>query len=665
MGVLFLCLLRRCLLLLLVADGHEDMAGSLGDAVAAALGARLKTLERHGLLDENPFHLQLVDVGAVVVLGVGDRRFQNFLYDVRALLRTEGEQIERLFHRQPADLVGDEPPLLGRQPHPVKRCAGFHGLLLLLAAGGGCRRRGGARRGGTGGARRGRRSGGCVRSSGPRRGRGFQKLLVCHSVALEDARQRELAELVSDHVLGDVHGDVLLAVMDGDRQPDEIREDRRAPRPGLDRALLVRGARRVDLFHQVVVHEWTLLDRASHGLALVSLLVPELDDHAARALVLARLVALGQHPPGAYRILPCRGLSLAAAMRVVDRIHRDPTDRGPQSAPADVPGLADRFQAVLLVADFADGGAAIHVYFADLPGTQAHLGVAALAGEKLHRGAGRARELRAPTRLHLDAVNRGADRNVPERQRIARLDRRLHARQKLHSGREALGGDDVAAFAVGVTEQREVCAPVRIVFQPLDLRGDTVLVAAEIDDAVMLLVAAPLVAHGDMAVDVAARLLRLLLDQRLVRPAFVQVRVYQLDELPPAGRCGFDFDERHGLLRSLEADLLPLGERDVGLFPLAAVSDVAPKALFLAPDVGDLDRFHLGLEHELDRSLDFGLGRVGRDAENVLVVLFPYEGALLRDLRREQHLHQPLLRRARVHFRISSNFVIAFFVRIT
>src|SRR6266568_1074468 len=325
------------------------------------------------------------------------------------------------------------------------------GLLLLLAArGGGCRRRGGARRRG---ARRGRRSGGCVRSAGPRRGCGFKKLLVGHSVALED-----------------VHGDVLLAVMDGDRQPDEIREDGGAPRPGLDRALLVRGARRVDLFLQVVVHEWTLLDRASHGLALVSLLVPELDDHAARALVLARLVALGQHPPGAYRILPCRGLSLAAAMRVVDRIHRDPTDRGPHSAPADAPGLADRFQAVLLVADFADGGAAIHVYFADLAGTQAHLGVAALAREKLHRGARSASELRALARLHFDAVNRGAHRYVSERQRVAGLDRRLRPRQELRSGRKALGGDDIAAFAVGVTQQREVRASIGIVFQPLDLR---------------------------------------------------------------------------------------------------------------------------------------------------------------------------------------------------
>jgi len=38
-----------------------------------------------------------------------------------------------------------------------------------------------------------------------------------------------------------------------------------------------------------------------------------------------------------------------------------------------------------------------------------------------------------------------------------------------------------------------------------------------------------------MAVDVAAGLLRLLLDQGLIRPALVQIRIYELDELPAAG----------------------------------------------------------------------------------------------------------------------------------
>jgi len=44
-------------------------------------------------------------------------------------------------------------------------------------------------------------------------------------VALEDARHREFTELVSHHVLGHVHRDVLLAVVHGHRQPDEVRDD--------------------------------------------------------------------------------------------------------------------------------------------------------------------------------------------------------------------------------------------------------------------------------------------------------------------------------------------------------------------------------------------------------------------------------------------------------
>src|SRR3989441_7704440 len=234
-------------------------------------------------------------------------------------------------------------------------------------------------------------------------------------------------------------------------------------------------ARRADFLHQMVVHEGTLLDRASYGLALVSLLVRELDDHAACALVLAGLVALGQPPPGAYGILPRRGLSLAAAVRVVDRIHRDAAHGGPHAAPADAPGLADRFEAVLLVANFADGGAAVDVHLTNLARTQPHLRVAALSRKQLDRGARSARELCAPAWLHLDAVNRRADRDIPQRQGIPRFDRRLYPGHELRAGSHTLGRDDVAALAVGVAEQGDVRAPVRIVFEALDLGRNTVL----------------------------------------------------------------------------------------------------------------------------------------------------------------------------------------------
>src|SRR3712207_4944077 len=49
---------------------------------------------------------------------------------------------------------------------------------------------------------------------------------------------RELTEPVPDHVLGHVDRDVLLAVVHGDRVPDEVREDDAGTRPGLQHPLL-------------------------------------------------------------------------------------------------------------------------------------------------------------------------------------------------------------------------------------------------------------------------------------------------------------------------------------------------------------------------------------------------------------------------------------------
>ena len=79
-----------------VADGHVDVARALADAIAAALGARTKALQRGTLLDVDRLDLQLVDVGAVVVLGIGDRRLERLLDDAGGLARREGEDVQRL-----------------------------------------------------------------------------------------------------------------------------------------------------------------------------------------------------------------------------------------------------------------------------------------------------------------------------------------------------------------------------------------------------------------------------------------------------------------------------------------------------------------------------------------------------------------------------------------
>src|SRR5262245_13392561 len=86
-------------------------------------------------------------------------------------------------------------------------------------------------------------------------------------VALEDARRRELAELVPDHVLGDVDRNVLVAVVDAERQPDELRQDGRSPAPDLDHFRTAGRARGIRLLQQITVDKRAFPYRAGHSLA--------------------------------------------------------------------------------------------------------------------------------------------------------------------------------------------------------------------------------------------------------------------------------------------------------------------------------------------------------------------------------------------------------------
>src|SRR5690242_6978756 len=77
-------------------------------------------------------------------------------------------------------------------------------------------------------------------------------------VAVENPRRRELAELVSDHFLGDHHRHVLLAVVDAKGEPDELRQDGRTPAPDLDHVMPARRTRRFCLLQQIAVDKRAL-----------------------------------------------------------------------------------------------------------------------------------------------------------------------------------------------------------------------------------------------------------------------------------------------------------------------------------------------------------------------------------------------------------------------
>src|SRR4029078_9616468 len=117
----------------------------------------------------------------------------------------------------------------------------------------------------------------------------------------------------------------------------------------------------------------------------VQLLLPALHDELVRALVVARLEALGRLVPRRHRVTAARGLAFATAQRVIDRVHRDAAHVRALAQPAAATGLADRDVLVIDVADLADRPEALHVDLADLARRHLHRRVGAFLGDQLHR----------------------------------------------------------------------------------------------------------------------------------------------------------------------------------------------------------------------------------------------------------------------------------------
>src|SRR5258708_3675914 len=183
------------------------------------------------------------------------------------------------------------------------------------------------------------------------------------------------------------------------------------------------------------------------------LLVPAADDHLVRALVVAGLVALGRHAPRRRRMAAAGGAPLAAAHRVVDRVHRHAAVVRAAAQPALAPRLAEGDVLVIEVADLADRGVALDVHPPHLARGQLDLRPAAVARHQLRAGAGAAHHLAALAELELDVVDHRAERDEAQRQGVADVDLGLLARHHLRPDRQAVGPDDVALLAVGGMQQ--------------------------------------------------------------------------------------------------------------------------------------------------------------------------------------------------------------------
>src|ERR1019366_773542 len=211
----------------------------------------------------------------------------------------------------------------------------------------------------------------------------------------------------------------------------------------------------VHLLHQVVVHEGTLLKATRHRV----LLLPLVPAAATADQPVTRLV----RPPGpALRLAPradrmtsARALALAAAKRMVNRVHGHTADRRTTALPPVTAGLAQLDVALLGVAHFAHRGPAGRVDPPDLAGRHPQLGVAALLGQELDARARRPGNLGAATGPQLDRGHHGAGRDTAQRQRVTRLDVGPPAAFHPVTHRQARRADDVPLLAVRVVQQRD------------------------------------------------------------------------------------------------------------------------------------------------------------------------------------------------------------------
>jgi hypothetical protein len=126
--------------------------------------------------------------------------------------------------------------------------------------------------------------------------------------------------------------------------------------------------------------------------------------------------------------------------------------------------------------------------------------------------------------------------NVGDGEAVARLDVGALARDDDIAHLEAVRGQDVALLAILVLNQGDEGGTVGVVLEGEHGGGHVNLVTLKVDDTVLLLVAAALVAHGDSAIAVAARMLLELFQQALFRLDPAQTAIVGHRHLAARGR---------------------------------------------------------------------------------------------------------------------------------
>ena len=178
------------------------MALALQNPVCRTPSPRTQALEGTPLVSMNAADEQILDVDRrsghlVVVLagGIGDGRSQRLFDNARRTSRQILKNRQGFFHRLATDQIDDLPDLCSWDDDVSLYGSRFHLRLPL------------------------------------RKARGS---LIGSAVRAECARRRELSQLVTYHIFGDIHRDELVAVMHGNVEAYKLGQDDRPPGPGFD-----------------------------------------------------------------------------------------------------------------------------------------------------------------------------------------------------------------------------------------------------------------------------------------------------------------------------------------------------------------------------------------------------------------------------------------------
>ena len=200
---------------------------------------------------------------------------------------------------------------------------------------------------------------------------------------------------------------------------------------------------------------------------------------------------------------PSLGSSFAASVRMVYGVHRGPTDVWPPTKPPVPTSLADHNVHVLGIADNADRCPAGRRNTPDLAAWQIDLGPIGVTGRQHCTRPRRTTKHAATAWLHLNIVDRHPQRDLKQRKAIAYRRCRPRTAIKRLPGLKSLGSQDITLLTILVVQKGDARRAVGIVLNRVDQRGNPVLVATEVDQAVFPLVATAAMPSGNITLVVA------------------------------------------------------------------------------------------------------------------------------------------------------------------